>query len=191
MRIELVARNYEPAEHLKRIVSEKLEKLDKYFSDDAKAKVCLKKEGSTCVLEVMLDYAGKLVRAEVSSDNFYENIDKVLPKLEGQIRKYRTKFDKHSKNSAYKEQALYAINDEPDVKQSKVVKEKRFKMVPMTAEEAAQEMELLGHNFYVYKNIKTDTINVIYLRKDGEYGIIEPEEQYANRGINGVVIFGP
>ena len=176
MRIELVARNYEPAEHLKRIVSEKLEKLDKYFSDDAKAKVCLKKEGNTCVLEVMLDYAGKLVRAEVESNNFYENIDKVLPKLEGQIRKYRTKFDKHSKNSAYKEQAIYAVNDVPDVKQGKVVKEKRFKMLPMTAEEAAQEMELLGHNFYVYKNIKTDTINVIYLRKDGEYGIIEPED---------------
>jgi putative sigma-54 modulation protein len=124
----------------------------------------------------MLDYTGKLVRAEVESNNFYENIDRVLPKLEGQIRKYRTKFDKHNKNSAFKEQALYAVNDVPDVKQGKVVKEKRFKMLPMTAEEACQEMEMLGHTFYVYKNVKTDAINVIYLRKDGEYGIIEPED---------------
>jgi putative sigma-54 modulation protein len=176
MRIELVTRNYEAAEHLKRILAEKLEKLDKYFTEEPKAKVCLKKEGNTCVTEVMLDYTGKLVRAEVESNNFYENIDRVLPKLEGQIRKYRTKFDKHNKNSAFKEQALYAVNDVPDVKQGKVVKEKRFKMLPMTAEEACQEMEMLGHTFYVYKNVKTDAINVIYLRKDGEYGIIEPED---------------
>jgi S-adenosylmethionine synthetase len=81
MRLELVARNYEPAEHLKRIISEKLSKLDKYFSsDEMLAKVCLKKEGARLTTEVMLDYAGKFVRAEVSSDNFYENIDKVLPK---------------------------------------------------------------------------------------------------------------
>ena len=177
MRLELVARNYEPAEHLKRIISEKLSKLDKYFSsDEMLAKVCLKKEGARLTTEVMLDYAGKFVRAEVSSDNFYENIDKVLPKLEGQIRKFRTMFDKHSKNSAYKEQAIYAVNDVPEQKTGKIVKEKRFKMLPMTAEEAANEMELLGHNFYVYKDVKTDKINVIYLRNDGEYGIIEPED---------------
>lgn len=177
MRIELVERNYDVAEHLKRIISEKLAKLDKYFSDEETlAKVCLKKEGNTCVLEVMLDYAGKLVRAEVSSNNFYENIDKVLPKLEGQIRKYRTKFDKHNKNNAFKEQAIYAVNDQPNDKQSRVVKQKKFKMSPMTAEEAAAEMELLGHNFYLYKDVKTDKLTVVYLRKDGEYGVIQPEE---------------
>ena len=85
-------------------------------------------------------------------------------------------FDKHSKNSAYKEQAIYAVNDVPEQKTGKIVKEKRFKMLPMTAEEAANEMELLGHNFYVYKDVKTDKIYVIYLRNDGEYVIIEPED---------------
>ena len=92
------------------------------------AKVCLKKEGARLTTEVMLDYAGKFVRAEVSSDNFYENIDKVLPKLEGQIRKYRTQFDKHNKNNAYFDQALYAINDIPEKKGSQIVKEKKFKI---------------------------------------------------------------
>ncbi|MBO7187468.1 MAG: ribosome-associated translation inhibitor RaiA [Clostridia bacterium] len=176
MRIELNERNYQASEHLKRILDQKLSKLDKYFDEDANAKVVLKKEGSTLVTEVMLSYAGKLIRAEVASDNFYENIDKVLPKLEGQIRKHRTKFDKHSKNTAYKESALYAVNDLPSEKQSKIVKEKKFKVTPLTDDEAVVEMELLGHDFFVYKDIKTLAVKVVYLRNDGEYGIISTEE---------------
>jgi putative sigma-54 modulation protein len=176
MKIELVERNYVASDYLKDILSVKLAKLDKYFIDDVQAKVSLKKEGSSVTTEVMLSYAGKLVRASVTGDTVYENIDKVLPKLEGQIRKYRTKFDKHSKNIAYKEQALYAINDLPDVKQKAIVKEKHFKLLPMTVEDAMDEIEMLGHSFYVFKDIKTGTIKVIYLRNDGDYGLIDPEE---------------
>ena len=176
MKIELVERNYVASEHLKGILSVKLSKLDKYFADEVSAKVALKKEGGLVTTEVMLSYAGKLVRASVSGDTAYENIDKVLPKLEGQIRKYRTKFDKHSKNSAYKEQALYAINDVPDEKQKTIVKEKHFKLTPMTVEDAMAEIEMLGHSFYVFKDAKTSAIKVLYLRNDGDYGLIEPED---------------
>ena len=175
MKIDIIGRNYEVGERLKEITNQKINKLDKYFdSAETRAKVCFKKEASSLTTEVMLDYAGKLVRATASSDNFYDNLDIVLPKLEGQIRKYRTRFDKHQKNSAFRETAVYETADR-EQKKSSIVKEKKFKLSPMTVEEAMEEMELLGHSFYVFLEAKTNTVQVIYLRKDGDLGLIEPE----------------
>ena len=175
MRIDITSRNYELSERLKGITEQKLSKLDKYFTDsETKARVCFKKEASSLTTEVMLEYAGKLVRATASSDNFYDNLDVVLPKLEGQIRKHRTKFDKHQKNTAFKEASVYETADR-DEKDRSIVKDKKFKLTPMTVEEAIDEMELLGHSFYVFLEAKTNTVQVIYLRKDGDLGLIEPE----------------
>ncbi len=175
MKIEITSRNYEVSERLKEITAQKINKLDKYFKDvDAVAKVCFKKESSCLTTEVMLDYTGKFVRATASSDNFYDNLDVILPKLEGQIRKHRTRFDKHQKNSAFRESAVFETADREE-KKSSVVKEKKFELTPMTVEEAIEEMELLGHSFYVFKEIKTNTVQVLYLRKDGDLGLIEPE----------------
>ena len=128
------------------------------------------------ITEVALEYAGKFVRASASSDNFYDNVDAVLPKIEGQIRKYRTRFDKHQKNMAYKDDVTYLGAKAVEDKSSKLVKTKNFKLSPMTTEEAVQEMELLGHNFYVYLDAKTDEIKVLYLRNDGDLGLIEPKK---------------
>lgn len=175
MKIEITSRNYEVSERLKAITEQKIGKLDKYFADgDTKAKVSFKKQANSLTLEVMLDYAGKLVRATASSDNFYDNLDIVLPKLEGQIRKHRTRFDKHQKNVAFKESAVF-VTAEREQLQSTIVKDKKFKLVPMTVEEAMVEMELLGHTFYVFLEAKTNTIQVLYLRKDGDLGLIQPE----------------
>lgn len=176
MKIEIVGRNYTVSERLREVTEQKINKLDKYFdSDDTLAKVCLKKEASSLTTEVMLEYAGKFVRATASSDNFYDNLDSVLPKLEGQIRKYRTRFDKSHKNSAYKDATLFAGAVPLEEKQNKIVKEKKFKLSPMTVEEAKEEMELLGHSFYVFLEAKSQTVQVLYLRKDGDMGLIEPE----------------
>ncbi len=175
MKIDITSRNYDVSERLKEITAQKINKLDKYFnSSDAQAKVCFKKEASCLTTEVMLDYSGKFVRATASSDNFYDNLDVILPKLEGQIRKHRTRFDKHQKNSAFRESAVFETADR-EIKKSSVVKEKKFKLTPMTVEEAIEEMELLGHAFYVFKEIKTNAVQVLYLRKDGDLGLIEPE----------------
>ena len=175
MKIDIIGRNYEVSERLKEITDKKLAKLDKYFDGaDTKAKVCFKKEAQSLTTEVMLDYAGKLVRATASGDNFYDNLDVVLPKLEGQIRKHRTRFDKHQKNAAFREAAVYETADREQAK-SNLVKEKNFKLTPMTVEEAMDEMELLGHSFYVFLEAKTNTVQVLYLRKDGDLGLIEPE----------------
>lgn len=175
MKIDIIGRNYEVSERLRQITEQKLSKLDKYFDGaDTKAKVSFKREASSLTTEVMLDYAGKLVRATASSDNFYDNLDVVLPKLEGQIRKHRTRFDKHQKNLAFRDAAVYDTADREERKTS-IVKEKKFKLSPMTVDEAMEEMELLGHSFYVFLEAKTNTVQVIYLRKDGDLGLIEPE----------------
>lgn len=175
MKIEITSRNYEVSERLKEIADKKLAKLNKYFDgDNAKAKVCFKKEAQSLTVEVMLDYAGKLVRATASGDNFYDDLDVVLPKLEGQIRKHRTRFDKHQKNVAFREAAVFETADR-DEKRVELVKEKKFKLTPMTVEEAMEEMELLGHTFYVFLDAKTNTVQVLYLRNDGDLGLIEPE----------------
>ncbi len=175
MKIEILGRNYEVSERLKEITDKKLSKLDKYFEGgNARVKVCFKKEAQSLTTEVMLDYAGKLVRATVSGDNFYDNLDVVLPKLEGQIRKHRTRFDKHSKNLAFRESAVFETADREE-RNSQIVKEKKFKLSPMTVSEAMEEMELLGHSFYVFLEAKTNTVQVLYLRKDGDLGLIEPE----------------
>jgi len=174
MRIEITTKNYELSEKLRQITEQKLSKLDKYFEVEAKVKVSFKKEANALTTEVMLDYANKFVRATATSDNFYDNLDIVLPKIEGQIRKYRTRFDKHQKVRAYRESAVFETA-EREQREKSIVKDKKFKLVPMTIEEAMEEMELLGHNFYVFLEAKSNTIQVLYQRNDGDLGLIQPE----------------
>lgn len=176
MKFDIYAKNYEVGEKLKNITEQKLAKLDKYFKDDETvAKVSFKKQANSLTTEIMLDFNGKLVRATATSDNFYDNIDIILPKLEGQIRKHRTKFDKHNKNAAFNDAAIYDLkNDEENAKQQ-VVKKKNFVLSPMTVKEAEEEMELLGHSFYVFLEAKSNTVQVLYKRNDGDLGLIEPQ----------------
>ncbi len=174
MKIEITSKNYEVSEKLRQITEQKLNKLNKYFETEAKVKASFKKEANALTTEVMLDYAGKFIRATATSDNFYDNLDIVLPKIEGQIRKYRTKFDKHQKVSAYRESAVFETADR-ESPQKNIVKDKKFKLAPMTLNEAMEEMELLGHSFYVFLEAKTNTIKILYQRNDGDLGLIEPE----------------
>ncbi len=175
MKIEITSRNYEVGEKLRSITEQKLSKLNKYFNDvDAIVKVSFKKQANSFTTEVMLDYAGKFVRATATSDNFYDNLDIVLPRIEGQIRKHRTKFDKHQKNSAYREQAVFETADREQPEKT-IVKDKKFKLIPMTVDEAMEEMELLGHSFYVFLEAKSNCVQVLYQRTDGDLGLIEPE----------------
>ena len=176
MLIQIIERNYQASDNLREVVEKKLNKLDKYFDKDSEtvAKVSFKKEASSLKLEVMLDYLGKFVRAEEKGDNFYDSIDRVLPKLEGQIRKYRTMFDKQQKNSAFKEGFLFESVKEEPKKTGKIVKTKQFEMVPMTIEEAITQMELLDHTFFVFLEKESKQLKVLYLRDDGELGVIEP-----------------
>ena len=176
MKFDIYAKNYEVGEKLKNITEQKLSKLDKYFKDDdTVAKVSFKKQANSLTTEIMLDFNGKLVRATATSDNFYDNIDVVLPKLEGQIRKHRTKFDKHNKNSAFNDAAIFDVKNGEETVKKQIVKKKNFVLTPMTVKEAEEEMELLGHSFYVFLEAKTNTVQVLYKRNDGDLGLIEPQ----------------
>lgn len=176
MKIDIYAKNYEVSEKLKTITEQKLSKLDKYFKDDdSAAKVSFKKQANSLTTEIMLDFNGKFVRATATSDNFYDNIDVILPKLEGQIRKHRTRFDKHNKNNAFGEAAMFDIKNKEENLKSQLVKKKHFALSPMTVKEAEEEMELLGHSFYVFLEAKTGTVQVLYKRNDGDLGLIEPQ----------------
>ena len=174
MNVYIYSKDYRVSDKLKDITERKLAKLDKYFKDDAAtAKVTFKVNGNFLTTEIMLDYNGKLVRAATTSDNFYENIDTILPKLEGQIRKYRTRFDKDRKNSAFTDVSAFRGGDKHP--SGNVVKQKKFNLKPMTVKEAVEEMELSGHSFYVFLEIKTNTVQVLYRRNDGDLGLIEPQ----------------
>lgn len=176
MKLEILARNCEVSDKLKRITENKFDKLDKYFGEDEPSvKVVFKKEGKLLTAEAMLSYSGKFVRAAASGDSFYDDLDVVLPKLEGQIRKYRTRFDKHNKNNAFKAQAEFAGEKAYEDKKTRVVKEKKFALAPMTVSEAIEEMELLGHSFYVFREAKSNTVQVLYSRNDGDLALIETD----------------
>ena len=176
MKFDIYAKNYEVGDKLKNVTEQKLAKLDKYFKDDeTTAKVNFKKQGNSFTTEIMLDFNGKFVRATATSDNFYDNLDIILPKLEGQIRKHRTKFDQHNKNAAFNDAAIYDLKNNEENAKQQVVKKKNFVLAPMTVKEAEEEMELLGHSFYVFLDAKTNTVQILYMRNDGDLGLIEPQ----------------
>lgn len=170
MRIEILGKNYSPAEKLKEVVIQKLNKLEKYFDDDAVAKVVCytAKGGEKHIMEVTINIDKKLLRAEVTTDNMYNNIDLIIPKLTRQIRKYRTKLSKKVKED------IFENVEQPKAEDFKqVVKTKSFELVPMTMDEAIEAFELIDHDFYVYISKETGKVNVLYRRDDGDYGLLD------------------
>jgi len=176
MKITLSWKNLEITEALKEQAYKKIQKLGRYFSDETEAQVTMTVENYRHIVEVTIPFNGVVIRAEESTDDMYTSIDKVLDKLERQIHKHRTKLEKKMKSGAFKyEKPLFSSEIDIDEKTPTVVKTKRFAVKPMSIEEAILQMELLGHSFFVFTNAKTNEVNVLYTRKVGNYGLIEPE----------------
>lgn len=176
MNIMVVGKNIPLTEGLKNAVENKLSKLDKYFSPDVKANATLSVQKKYHKIEVTIPFNGVILRGEESSEDMYFAIDSVIEKLERQIRKQKTKLEKRKHGDSLKFQFIpeYIPRDNEKI-ESKIVKTKKFAIKPMNSEEALLQMELLGHNFFVYTDADTNEVNVLYKRKDGQYGIIEPE----------------
>ncbi|MDO5039495.1 ribosome-associated translation inhibitor RaiA [Clostridium sp.] len=173
MKVTVVTKNIELTPALKDMVEKKVSKLDKYFESDVNAKATLSVQKNRHRIEVAIPFNGILLRAEEMTEDMYKSIDKVEEKLERQIRKQRTKLArKHNNSLKFSELAADAQEDEH---QGKVVKTKKFAVKPMDVEEAILQMELIGHNFFVYKDAETNEISVLYKRKDGDYGLLEPD----------------
>lgn len=172
MKMEIVAKNYRVTQDLKDVIQKKISKLDKYFDDDAKCKLYLKKEKRDSKMEVSLDCKSLSIRAEAKGDNFYDIIDLILPKLEKQIHKHRSKLEAKLKQGAYKGDYVYEQTE--DTNEFKLVKTKQFELIPMTQEDAITEFELLGHTFFVFQDSEDNRVKVLYLREDGNIGLIDP-----------------
>ena len=160
---------------IKNYTMEKLDRLNKYFNDeDMTANVLTKIRGNKQIVEVTIPTDKFILRSEESNDDLYAAIDLVSDKLERQIRKNKTKLKKQNKvNNKYEYLNFdYEVKDNEE-ENNKIVKRKKFDTKPMDEEEAILEMELLGHSFFVYKDMHTDNVNVLYKRDDGNYGIIE------------------
>ena len=176
MKITLRGKNIEITEAIEEKDSEILSKLDKYFivSENVEAKVLVRTYPYGQKIEVTIPTEYVLLRAEVVDQDLYNAIDLVIDKLEGQIRKYKTRLNRKSKDNklAFNLASIEPLEDEEE---DVLVKTKTITPKPMDMEEAIMQMELIGHSFFVYRDTETDAISFVYRRNDGDYGLIETE----------------
>ncbi len=175
MKYNISGKNIEVTAALENAVVEKLEKLNKYFNDDVEAQVTLIVEKLIHVIEITIPFHGSVLRAEVEGKNMYNIIDDAVAVIEKQVNKFKNKLrDRHRNNStgSFTPGFLHQASAEDDV--IKIDRRKKFAIKPMDAEEAVMQMELVGHNFFVYLDADTEEVNVVYKRKNGTYGLIEP-----------------
>ena len=170
MRVTVIGKNIDVTPALKEIVEKKISKLDRYFDPEVQARATLTVQKNRQIFEVTIPFNGVILRCEESTDDMYKSIDLVL---ERQIRKQRTKLQRRN-NESLRFNNFDEIASEED-EHNEIVKIKKFNIKPMSTEEAILQMELVEHNFFVFKDCDTDNVNVIYKRKDGNYGLLEPD----------------
>jgi putative sigma-54 modulation protein len=160
---------------LKDYVEKRVGKIDKYFENLMEVQATLSVEKDRHIIEVTVPLDGIILRGEESTHDMYSSIDKVVDKIEKQIEKYRTKINRRLKDTSIRTNFESFDIDKDENNGARIVKTKRFAFKPMPVEEAVLQMNLLGHDFFVFSNADTDEVNVVYKRKDGNYGLIEPE----------------
>ncbi len=172
MKINIIGRKINVRESFKEVVEKKLAKLDKYFKDDASAYVTMSMEKNSERLEVMVTNGSLLFRAEESADTFVNALDTAVDTIERQIRKNKTRLEKRLREGAFRE-----IGEQPEeFEETFNIREKTFVIKPMTPEEAILQMNLIGHEFFMFENSETGNAAVVYKRKNGGYGLINPEK---------------
>jgi len=172
MKINIIGRRMEVDESLKALIDKKLAKLDKYFKDDAVAYVTLSHEKNAERLELTVSSGGTLFRAEERDETFNNALDTAIDVIERQIRKNKTRLEKRLREGAFR-----TIDAQPEeFEEAFRIREKTFVMKPMTPDEAILQMNLIGHEFFLFLNTETDAMSVVYKRKDGGYGLIRPEK---------------
>lgn len=176
MKISIYAKNIQLTDALREATIKKIKRLDKFFQQDIEAKVVLGIEKKLHKVEVTIPFNGRIVRVEESSDDMYNAIDDAVESLEQQIRKYKTRLqNKKHASTSIKFENVEPLDIDEEEPEFKVVKTKRFAIKPMNIEEAILQMEMLKHNFFVFLNADSEEVNVVYKRKDENYGLIEPE----------------
>ena len=174
MKFRITGRKIDVTEGLKDKVTKKLSKLDKFFNEDSDADVRLIAEKNRHTVEVTIYQKGFIFRAEETNSDMYVAIDKIIDVLERQIRKNKTKISKRIIESAFENPISDSMAaKEQEETELKILKTKRFDIKPMSAEEAILQMNMLGHTFFVFTNADSGAVNVVYKRKDGNYGLLD------------------
>lgn len=174
MNFIISGKNIDVTDGLRSAVQDKLGKLERYFTSDTDIMVTLSVEKDRQKIEVTIPVKGNIIRSEQVSNDMYVSIDLVEEIIERQLRKYKTKIINKNQEGANLQKA-YMEDDFNEADEVQIVRTKRFDVKPMYPEDACVQMELLGHNFFVFVNAETDQVNVVYKRKGNSYGIIEPE----------------
>ena len=183
MELSIKGKNVEVTDRLSDYVEKKIGRLDRYLPSISEVWVELSTEGARAaqdrqVCQVTVRANGTILRAEERSDDMFTSIDAVLDKMYRQIARYKGKRKNRWRGSAVPMEPLPLEAEEIyDEESSNIVRTKRFRMTPMGPDEAVEQMELLGHDFFVFYNADEGQVNVIYRRKDGDYGLLQPELQ--------------
>ena len=174
MKFIISGKNITVSPGLKTAVEDKLGKLERYFTPDTEIIVTLSVEKERQKIEVTIPMKGNIIRSEQVSNDMYVSIDLVEEVIERQLRKYKNKIvDKQQAAANFQKEYLDKDYEEDD--EVKIIRTKKFGIKPMYPEDACVQMELLGHDFYVFCNAESDEVNVVYRRKNGTFGLIEPE----------------
>ena len=173
MKINVIGRQLNVYDDTRELIEKKLSKLDKYFKIPPEATVTLSRKRNVSSLEVTINAAGTLFRSEVDAPDFRIALDQTVDHIEGQIRKNKTKLAKRLRENVI-DMAVVPDPVEEISEDEPIIRVKQFEFKPMTPEEAIMQMNLLGHSFYVFNDITTGDTCVVYQRKDGAYGLIEP-----------------
>jgi putative sigma-54 modulation protein len=172
MKITIIGKNFKTYEKLQNTIEKKFDKLDKYFAEDITTNVILSRERGNDKIEATINAKGAVFRAEEVTQDIHEGIDIVIDKLSSQMSKFKGKLRKrYNDNKALKFEYLPEMDEE--VEEVRVVRSKKFQLTPMSVDEAILEMEMLSHDFFVFLDMETDSVNVVYKRKDGNYGLLE------------------
>ena len=175
MKFTISGKNIDVTEGLKAAVRDKLGKLERYFTPDTEVIVTMSVEKERQKIEVTIPVKGNIIRSEQVSNEMYVSIDLVEEVIERQLRKYKEKIVAKQQDGGYFKKEFLEKESEP-LDEVRIIRTKRFDMKPMYPEDACIQMELLGHNFFVFCNAENEEVNVVYKRKGNTYGLIEPEE---------------
>ncbi len=174
MKFVIVGKNIEVTPGLRSAVEDKIGKLEKYFTPETEVHVTLSVEKDRQKIEVTIPVKGNIIRSEQVSNDMYVSIDLVEEIIERQLKKYKNKLTNQKQSASYFKQD-FLEKEFVDEEEIKIIRTKKFDIKPMYPEDACVQMELLGHNFFVFCNAENDQVNVVYKRKGNTYGLIEPE----------------
>lgn len=179
MKITIVGRKVNLRDNFKELARKKLARFDRIFDEDADANVTVTVERNRQTVEITINQRGRLYRAEATDFEMNDALDQVMSKLSRQIRKNKTKLEKEIHSQALDQYVQEYLNT-PDLEEDneyQIVRIKKFFVKPLSVEEAILQMNLLDHQFYMFRDQASGEIHVVYRRKDGTYGLLEPEEE--------------